>query len=321
MLTIMLLGASFLLALVAVLLALRVQYRWIVKERIEREAWEAAQEARQLHWEKKQRKRSADIEQALISTVEQVYDEWRAWETSDGERISRLRQEYELLHLPTIEETPLALRGYQGSYSEMENWQPTTFYKADLRGFDFSHRYLGHANMQGALLSDANFYMADLCNACLAGADLTNANLTGANLSSADLRGATLTGATFLVADMREALLTGANLHGARSLTTAQIYTAFYDHTTRLDPDIDVTMPRISTALPLTPVPETQHIPKTTQSTFDQPLLLLQASSDSPRDPLAAGLPGDTPEISNIAGSDTAVPTTIQNVTQQAKAS
>jgi hypothetical protein len=294
MLTLLLVGgiASVLTALIGVLVALRVQYRWLSRERIERDAWEVAQESYHLHWENKQRRRRADFEQQLTSSVEQIHGEWRVWEAKDRDRVNRLRQEYELLHLPTVEETPLGVQGYQASFSPVDAWQAPAFYQADLRGQDFSHRYLGYADMREAQLSGASFYMADLRNACLAGADLHDAVLTGANLSNADLRGATLTNATFLVADLHGALLSGANLLGARSLTAAQLYTASYDHTTILDPDIDVTMPRRSVSLPLTPVPESLPALEPPLGQLDRPLLSPQSSGDIRRDPSEAVLPG-----------------------------
>lgn len=292
MLTLLLIGgiASVLTAMIGVLVALRVQYRWLTREHTEREAWEVAQESYHLHWEKKQRRRSAELEQQLTTSVEQIRDEWRAWEARDKERVNRLRQEYELLHLPTIEETPLDLQGYQPSYSAQNDWQPPVFAQADLRGQDFSQRYLGYADLREAQLAGASFYMADLHNACLAGADLSGTVLTGANLSNADLRGANLTKATFLVADLHGAQLAGANLLGARSLTPAQLYSASYDFTTILDPDIDVTLPRRSISLPLTPVPESLLAPD-----------MMQGNS-------------------HTAGWNTGVPMTKQNGTQRAAA-
>lgn len=315
MLTLLLIGgiASFLTALLGVLVALRVQYRWLTREHTEREAWEIAQESYHLHWEKKQRRYSAEVEQQLTSSVESIRDEWREWEARDRERVNRLRQEYELLHLPTIEETPLDMQGYSASLATTNDWQPPTFRQADLRGQDFSHRYLGYADMREAQLAGASFYMADLHNACLAGTDLRGAVLTGANLSNADLRGANLTNAIFLVADLHGAQLAGANLLGARSLTSAQLYSASYDHTTMLDPDIDVTMPRRSISLPLTPVPKSLLAPNLTQGASDSPFLLPQASDDTRSGPPEAGLPAETPGNSRIVGRNTGVPTTTQN--------
>ena len=140
-----------------------------------------------------------------------------------------------------------------------------------MRERDFSHRYLGQANFRNAQLNGANFYMADLRGASLAGANLTGASLIGANLIDADLRGANLTGANLMVADLQGAILYGANLRGARSLTTQQIYHAAYDHTTQIDPEIDVTMTR---------VPATR--PKNTDPSI-APELIQQALESPPR--------------------------------------
>src|SRR5579864_492438 len=208
--------ASIATALIGTLLALLIQYRRLSRDRIEREAWEHAQEAHQLNWEKQQRQRATAIEWKVVEQVLLIQDRWEEWEARDKDRTNQLRLEYELRHLPTVDEMPLSIDSPERR--QPVAWQPPMFDRADLRGYDFSQRYLGHANLREADLSGANFYMADLRNACLAGANLSNANLTGANLSGADLRGATLTGATMLVADLRDALLHGANLLGARSL-------------------------------------------------------------------------------------------------------
>lgn len=293
MITILLFGGiiGLVAAMLGAILALRVQYRMLEQTHIEREAWENAQEAHQLHWEKQQRKRTTDIEQELAGQVAQIQDEWQAWEARDKDRTNHLRQEYELLRLPTIEETPLPLYGYQENYAAPDQWQPPTFYRADLRGHDFSHRYLSHTDLREAKLAGANFFMADLRNACLEGADLSEANLTGANLAGADLRGASLRGAILLVADLHKTLLNGADLLGVHGLTTHQIYGAVYDHSTLLDPEIDITMPRlpsISQALPLTPLNGLVHAHSSTEGSSDHPLSPPQAASDSQHDSFLA---------------------------------
>ena len=147
----------------------------------------------------------------------------------------------------------MALDGRHPLTSAPPNWQPPTFYEADLRERDFSHRYLGETDFHKAQLARANFYMADLRGACLAGANLAGAGLVGANLTDADLRGANLSGANLLVADLHGAILYEANLLAARNLTTQQLYHASYDHTTQLDPELDITMTRV----PATPVKNT----------------------------------------------------------------
>ncbi len=225
MMTVLLIGgsASILTAIIGTLLALRLQYRWLSKERIEREAWEHAQEMHQLNWEKQQRKRATELEWSVASQVEQIQEQWSEWESRDQDRIKRVRLEYELLHLPAIDEMPLALQSPEQAYSLPAEWRPLMLEKADLRGHDFSHRYLGQARLLQAELTGANFYMADLRNACLLGANLSETVLTGANLAGADLRGAILTGASLLAADLHDTLLHGADLRGARSLTIQQI--------------------------------------------------------------------------------------------------
>lgn len=237
--------ASILMALAGTLLALRIQYRWFARDRIERQAWEYAQEMSQLNWEKQQIKGITDFEGRVEGQLEQIRGQWMEWEVRGRARINRMRLEYELMRLPSIDEMPLSLQSPGQAYTLPDDWNPPIFDKADLRGQDFSHRYLGHTYLREADLRGAVFYMADLRNACLAGADLSGANLAGANLSGADLRGARLSGASLLVADLRNTLLHGANLLGARNLTIQQVYAAHYDHTTLLDPELDLTMPRL----------------------------------------------------------------------------
>ncbi len=304
--------ASILTAIIGTLLALRLQYRWLSKERIEREAWERAQEMHQLNWEKQQRKRATELEWSVVSQVEQIQEQWSEWESRDRDRVNRVRLEYELLHLPTIDEMPLALQSPEQAYALPAEWRPPMFDKADLRGHDFSHRYLGHAYLREADLTGANFYMADLRNAYLAGANLSEAILTGANLSGADLRGAILRGSALLAADLRNALLHGADLRGARSLTIQQVYMAHYDHSTLLDPEIDLTMPRLPAMR--SSISDPGIIPGLIQQVLEAPLLLPRVSDDSHHD---ADLPADMPESGGEAG--TAIPMTKQNGTQRAR--
>lgn len=81
------------------------------------------------------------------------------------------------------------------------------FSSADLRGVDFSGRYLPSAifdgaNLRGAKLSDmylndADFKYADLRDAVLSRSVLRNANLAGADLRGTDLRDADLSEVKF----------------------------------------------------------------------------------------------------------------------------
>src|ERR1700694_494606 len=247
MLKLLLLGGliSFLTALIGTILALRIQYRRLSNSQIEREAWEYAQEGHQHTWEIHQRKRQLEVEQRLSGQVQQVQEEWGAWEARNNDHTRQLSIEYTLMHLPKIEETPLALNGQHHFHEAPSDWEPPSFYKASLQGRDFSHRYLGQANLREAQLAGANFYMADLRGACLVGANLAEANMIGANLAGADLREANLRGANLLVSDLYQAILNGANLLGARNLTTQQMYAAIYDPTPHIDPPTDITMKRL----------------------------------------------------------------------------
>jgi hypothetical protein len=307
---------SLVTAFAGTLLALLIQQRWLSRDRIEREAWEHAQEAHQLNWEKQQKKRATDSEWKIAGHVEQIQNQWTDWLARDQERANQLRLEYELRHLPGIDAIPLSLRDPEQAYILLGAGQPPIFDKADLRGYDFSQRYLGQAHLQDADLAGANFYMADLRDACLAGANLSNANLTGANLSGADLRGATLAGATLLVADLRATLLHGANLLGARSLTSQQLYMAHYDHTTLLDQEIDLTIPR------LPKIPSSATDPGLTtdqiQHVWEMPPSLPQAPNDSQSDAWVTSLPEDMSENNHTEEPDTAIPAIKLNGTLRA---
>ncbi|MGH2494969.1 MAG: pentapeptide repeat-containing protein [Ktedonobacteraceae bacterium] len=241
---------GLLTAAIGVLLALRIQLGVLEEKGVEREAWENAQEGHQYAWQMQERKSSLLFEQQVSDKVQQLREEWEQWEARFDDHSQKLSQEFTLSRLPKIEEAPLTLDGHHHITYAPPNWQPPTFYQADLRERDFSHRYLGQANFRNAQLCGANFYMADLRGACLAGANLAGATLIGANLTDADLRGANLAGANLLVADLQGTILYGANLLGTRSLTTQQIYHATYDHTTRLDPEIDITMTRVPVTRP-----------------------------------------------------------------------
>lgn len=230
------------------LLALRLQYRALDNTRQEREAWQQAQEGRQRTWEVRQGKHILDAEKKLADQLKEARHEWRDW----GAQLQQEHQEWrddvdlsqELARLPHVEHVELAHQSQDGRL-QPKDWRPPMFYKVELPGHDFSHRYLERADLREANLREASLYMADLTGASLAGANLEQADLLGANLSGADLRGANLVGANLLVADLHNAVLHGANLTGARNLTLAQLQTAIYDSTTLIDSSIDITLPRI----------------------------------------------------------------------------
>ena len=239
---------SLLTAAIGVLLALRIQLGALDEKSVERKAWENAQEGHQYMWQLEERKSTLLFEEKLTRQVEQLKEEWQQWEARFNDHSKKLSLEYALNTLPRVEETPLALDGHHHATSAPPNWQPPTFYEADLRERDFSHRYIGEADFRKAQLAGANFYMADLRGACLAGANLSGASLVGANLTDADLRGANLSGTNLLVADLQHAILYGSNLLSARNLTLQQLSHANTDHTTQLDPELDITLTRLPTS-------------------------------------------------------------------------
>ena len=302
-------------ALIGTLFALRIQFSFMVRRQNEREAWERAQEGRQQNWEQFQERRLQMVEQKLNEQVRQVQQEWQQWKDMDNDRTSRMFIEYELSRLPMVEETPLAQNGPYALYAAPANWEPPTLSRVDLSNFDLERRFMGQANLRESLLVHANLYMVDLRGACLVGADLTNANLVGANLAGADLRGANLAGANLLVADLHGAILNGANLQGARNLTTQQLYTATYDHTTLLDTEVDTTMPR----LPAIRAKSNgmAHVRKTLES----PHLLPPALDDRAGMEETADSPPDRPENRFPGGLDTAIHEIKQNGKARAKAS
>ncbi len=304
---------SLLTAAIGVLLALRIQLAVLNEKTVEREAWENAQEGHQYAWEMQARKTSQLYEQHITRQVQQMKEEWQQWEARFNDHSKKLSQEYALNTLPRVEETPLSLDGHRPVTYAPPNWQPPTFYEADLRERDFSHRYLGEADFRKAQLGGANFYMADLRGACLAGVNLTGASLVGANLTDADLRGANLSGANLLVADLHDAILYGASLPGVRNLTPQQLYQASYDHTTQLDPEIDVTLTRV----PATPKHKTDPSiapkPKLMKHRLEPPPLSPQTSGDNPLGREAAGLPTNKPENTRTGAFDTAIPRIGQN--------
>jgi Pentapeptide repeats (8 copies) len=308
-------------AAIGVLLALRVQLGALDEKAIEREAWENAQEGHQYAWQMQERKSALLFEQQITHQVQHMKEEWQQWEARFNDHSKKLSQEYALNTLPRVEETPLSLDGHHHVTYAPPNWQPPTFYQADLRERDFSHRYLGEANFRKAQLSGANFYMADLRGACLAGANLVGASLVGANLTDADLRGANLSGANLLVADLHDTILYGANLPGVRNLTPQQLYHASYDHTTQLDPEIDITLTRVPTSPTPTKNTDSSIVPQLIQQGLDSSLLSPQASGDNPKDREAAGLPANKPENMHTGAFDTAIPRIGQNGRKRARVS
>ena len=76
------------------------------------------------------------------------------------------------------------------------------------------------ANLQGALLWEANLQKADLMRANLQGANLSGANLQKAVLTKADLQGVDL-----MRTNLEGAYLERANLQGVKNLTVEQLCT------------------------------------------------------------------------------------------------
>jgi len=310
--TLIALGTIGLLAgIVAALIALEIQRRWLAKPQAQQE------------------KRLAELEAQLVALMRRIQKAWQRLETEDAARVEELVHQYEaagtwltlereLARLPLVEDVPVALDANGHRYHAPANWRLPTFHKANLSGRDLSHRYIGRADLRDAQLTDTNFFMADLSGACLAGANLSGADLSGANLSDADLRGATLTGANLLVADLHKAILVGTHLLGARNLTAEQIQTTIYDNTTQLDVEINITIQpaaEVATTLPRIPQVKPTVLPSTpapapTETEVPAPSLPIETSdpsdqsdSDTPPEAEASTLtiPSETSGIASVA--------------------
>lgn len=234
------------------LIVMKMQQRSLENIHAQQYAWERAQEVRQQRGQAILENYTREAEKRLIAQAQQVYTQWQAWATEDATRVQELTQQYEfaverthiayeLERIPHIEDAPLPGK----LPSNQTSWRPINLPGADLTRYDLSYRYLKQANLRNAQLANSNLYMADLSGACLAGADLSGADLSAANLAGADLRGANLAGANFLLADMQQAVLAGAHLLTARNLTVDQISSALIDEATQLDPEVDITRPRM----------------------------------------------------------------------------
>ena len=241
---------SFFAAAIGVLVACTIQTRILHKTGLEHEAWQHAQEAHQKLWEAKQRKQALELEQSLTKQIEELQEKWQSWEIKADQRNAKLTLEQKLASLPYIEDIPVPSHGYTTleatSPSSNQLSHPISFFRTDLRGQDFSRRFLQHADFRETNLENANFYMTDLTGASFKGANLTGANLAGANLNGADLRDALLTSANMLVTDLNGAILNGAHLFGTRNLTIEQFNSAISNHETQIDLEQDITHPRIA---------------------------------------------------------------------------
>ena len=241
---------SFFAAAIGVLVAFKIQTRILHKTGLEHEAWQHAQEAHQELWEAKQRKQALELEQSLIKQMEELHETWQRWELKAAQQNAKLTLEQKLASLPYIEDIPVPSQRYTTmehiTPSSNQLSHPISFFRTDLRGQDFSRRFLQHADFRETNLEHANFYMTDLTGASFKGANLTGANLAGANLNGADLRDALLTDANMLVTDLNGAILNGAHLFGTRNLTIEQFNSAISNHETQIDLEQDITHPRIA---------------------------------------------------------------------------
>jgi hypothetical protein len=362
--------AAIIGALIGALIALRTQHDDTNKIQVRNQAWERAQEAHQHNWEIKQEKHVAEVEMRLTRQVQQVQKGWEEWDIKDQQHlkelakqfedaVAQLQVEHQLARLPRIEDVALILdAGHQHQYT-LPNRQPPMLQGTNLSERDFSHHYLGHADLRNAQLVNANFYMADLSGALLSGANLAGADLSGANLAGADLRDATLTGANLLIADLHSAILVGTNVRGAHNVTAEQISTTIYDSSTQFDAKVDTIGPcrhDLQSAIPIS-TPEiagaakSPHIMSTETSLetnepamvrppetplpplLDDTELLILPKEDEPLlsspllsnnslpDPAVPDLPGDVQENTRTEVFDPATPRLAHNGKKRGNAS
>ncbi|GAC1653624.1 MAG: hypothetical protein NVS4B12_25400 [Ktedonobacteraceae bacterium] len=295
-------------AIITSLIIVRIYQRNLNNVLIQQQAWERAQEERQQQWQHQQEKRAVSFEKKLATNVQQVQQEWHAWEHKDTTRVQMLEQQYEaattrtildnkLKHIPHLEEAPmLPIKNQQHESVSNSASRTVQLQGADLAGRDLSRRYLRGANLRGANLAQANLFMADLSHACLVGADLSSADLSGSNLTGADLQDATLSGANVLVADVNNAVLRGANLSSIRNLTAEQLATTIYDNTTQFEEDtIDRTLPQ----LPSIPKSVSAAVPSSMPSTPLYDIVIAQGLNAVPE------MPSETPSATqNILEPD-----------------
>lgn len=241
---------SLFAATIGVLVACKIQARNLHKIGLEHEAWQHAQEAHQNLWEEQQRKRALELEQSLHKQMEELHETWQRWESKTAQQYEKLTLEQKLASLPYVEDIPVPSHKYTTlehiTSSSNQLSHSFSFFRTDLRGQDFSRRFLEHADFRETNLENANFYMTDLTGASFKGANLSGANLAGANLNGADLRDALLTGANMLVTDLNGAILNGTRLFGARNLTIEQFNSAISNDETQIDLEQDITHPRIA---------------------------------------------------------------------------
>src|SRR2546430_272790 len=169
---------SLVAALLGALFALKLQYNYLNKMQAQFQAWERARESHQRNWEIQQEKCAAELEKRVACQVEKVHKDWEEWKAWDRKRIETLVKQYEeselqlhvkreLARLPRVEDAPLILDARHQHQHMFPGWQPPMLQGTNLSDHDFSHLYLGKADLRNAQLTRANFYMADLSGACL----------------------------------------------------------------------------------------------------------------------------------------------------------
>jgi hypothetical protein len=230
------------LALIIIVFALIRSQQQNKAQLLLQQTWEYAQETRQQKWKEEHKHIVAQLEMRLAMQEAQSQQKEHAYLKQEEDRkqyyedqiqsltryyeekIKQLTIDYELALLLHIEDVTLLAQEHE--QNNRRQWRPLQLPDADLSGKDLSYCYLGQANLQNAVLVNANLFMADLNGANLANANLSGADLSATNLINADLSGAILTNTNMLVADLKNANLVGANTAQARNLTQEQLTTA-----------------------------------------------------------------------------------------------
>ena len=130
-------------SMIGALLAIKIQQNYIRRLHEQNQAWERAQESHHQSWEQEQAKRMADAEARLAARVQQLREEWQAWEIKDAQRLEAMQRQQEateaqwrikrdIARLPRIEDTPLIKDVAHPHQHTVPGWQPPVLQGADL---------------------------------------------------------------------------------------------------------------------------------------------------------------------------------------------
>ena len=136
---------------------------------------------------------------------------WNAWRKMNA-------QEHIDLSNRNLSDRDFSRANFSHAYLGDADLCGVNFTNADLIGANLSHAKLWGANLSHADLKGANLYFADLFEADIRNADLNGTNLWRANLEDANLEDTDLRDAFLFMANLVDANLKGANLSRAEAL-------------------------------------------------------------------------------------------------------